>query len=137
MAQAVAERPSAPALRREDSAPVGRHIRIIVRCLIERIAKDQWQGFTLEFGLAVQGVSAADVRHQLDCVIKSYLDDALLGADREHADELLSRRAPFFVYFRYHKYRLLSRLSSGGDSQSDHRAYREPLALEPRMCSPH
>jgi hypothetical protein len=102
--------------------------------LIER-RKGEWQGFTLEYGLAVQGVSQIDVRRRLENLIVSYVYDALVGEDREHADELLSRRAILRVYARYYYYKATSFLFPGGDASPDHRAYREPLALEPRLRS--
>jgi hypothetical protein len=119
--------------RLEHTQPVGHHISIFVRCLIERVG-DQWQGFSLEYGLAVQGASRADVQTRLERVILSYVHDALVGEDRKHANELLSRRATARVYLRYYVARILSLILRGKDDSS--KAYREPLALEPRLCSP-
>jgi hypothetical protein len=118
-----------------DAAAVGHHISIFVRCLIEH--KDtQWQGFSLEYGLAVQGISKHDVKRRLEGAILSYVYDALVGEDREHADQLLTRRAVPAVYLRYYLYKLGSLFSFGNKNASEHKVYREPLALEPRMCSP-
>lgn len=113
---------------------VSHHVSMLVRCLIEH-RHGVWQGFSLEYGLAIQGESAADVKRRLEAAIISYVHDALVGEDREHADSLLSRRAPLFAYARYYYYRALSRLRSGRDGSDEHKAYREPLALEPRLCS--
>jgi hypothetical protein len=75
--------------------------RLLIRCLLEHKG-DQWQAFSLEFGLAVQGESAIQVRGKLEDQIRSYLNDALVGPDREHADVLLSRTATWRVYAKYH-----------------------------------
>jgi hypothetical protein len=135
MRKHVAKSASLDVDRKSETAPVGRHFSFFVRCLIEHRG-GQWQGFSLEYGLAVQGTSQRDVQRRLERVILSYIHDALVGEDREHADLLLSRRATFAVYCRYYYFRLLSYLRFGSNGSSDHKAYREPLALEPRLCSP-
>jgi hypothetical protein len=119
------------------SEPVSRYVPIFVRVLIERTSDDRWQGFSLEYGLAVQGSSFADVRSRLERMIESYIHDALVGEDREHADELMSRRATGSVYWKYYLAKALAgiRFGRGGDSDS-HKTFKEPLALEPRMCAP-
>lgn len=117
------------------SEPIRRHVPILVRCLIEHTG-DQWQAFTLEYGLAVQGSSLNDVKRRLESATKSYLYDSLVGEDRDHADSLLSRKATADVYFRYYRTRLLSYLGFYSSGSDDHKTYRAPLALEPRLCSP-
>jgi hypothetical protein len=117
------------------SQPVGRYVPVMVRCLIEH-RRGAWQAFTLEYGLAVQGDSKEDVKQRLERVIISYVTDALIGEDREHAEILLSRRATLGVYFRYYLYSMLSTLRPGSGGSREHKAYREPLALEPRLCPP-
>lgn len=106
-----------------------------MRCIIER-RRDVWEGFSLEYGLAVEGTSAQDVQRRIETMISSYLFDALMGEDREHAELLLSRRATIGVYFRYYLYKIGSDLRPSHGGPSDHKAFRAPLALEPRLCSP-
>ncbi len=106
-----------------------------VRCLIEKKG-EVWQGFTLEYGLAVQGESAVDVHSRLDRIVCSYVYDAVFGDDREHSEDLLTRKAAPEVYVKFYLYNLLSFLRRKGGGQSDVRAYREPLALTDGMCSP-
>jgi hypothetical protein len=132
--QMALERASGARSQREQSEPVGRHISMFVRCVIERIEDGQWQAFSLEFGLAVQANSASEARVRLDRMIYSYVSDALIGEDREHADELLSRRATTRVYLLYYRAKLRALLGRNGSSGQ--KAFRESLALEPRMCSP-
>ncbi len=106
--------------------------RLVIRCLLER-SGDQWSAFTLEFGLAVQGDSAEEVRRKLEHMIQSYLLDALIGQDREHAHELLRRNATWGVYLRYYWASICSTLA-GVFHQSEHGGgivYREPIPLKP------
>lgn len=77
----------------------------LVRCVANRVG-DQWQAFSLEFGLAAQADTFPLARRKLDEMIRSYLYDALAGEDREHAEELLSRRAPWWAFARYYESRL-------------------------------
>jgi hypothetical protein len=101
---------------------------LTVRCIVE--PKDgQWQAFSLEFGLAAQAETREDAKGRLDLMIRSYVHDALVGEDREHAHELLKRRATWSVYFRYY----LSCIFFKAGSRSN-QAYRDPLALEPKSC---
>ena len=76
-------------------------IKLVIRCLLQQVGS-QWQGFSLEFGLAAQGESADEVRRKLESMINSYLCDALTGEDREHAYALLTRKATARVYIRYY-----------------------------------
>jgi hypothetical protein len=56
----------------------------------------QWEAFCLDFDLAVQGFSLADVRERLELVLVDYV--AAANAEAEPArSQLLARRAPFFV----------------------------------------
>jgi hypothetical protein len=76
-------------------------VKLTVRCVALRKG-DQWQAFSLEFGLAAQSDSLVD----LHLMIQDYWDDALVGEDRQHAVELLSRRAPWWVYVYYYLARI-------------------------------
>ena len=113
---------------------VNRELSIFVRCLIER-RNGQWQAFTLEFGLAVQGASEDDVKQRLEKVIYSYVYDALIGEDREHAEELLSRRAAAFVYARYYFYRVKSMFKLGGSGVRAGMRRRDEKEPRPRCAA--
>jgi hypothetical protein len=108
-------------------------ISLIIRCFAERKG-DQWQAFTLEFGLAAQADTWPEVKAKLESMLISYLHDALVGEDREHAYDLLTRRAPWQMYARFYLYQALHRLS-GTVKSKDRTVYREPVALEPRLCT--
>ena len=105
---------------------------LIIRCYLER-RNDIWQAFSLEFGLAAQGESAAEVRQKLDQMIYSYVRDAVT-VDKEHAKTLLSRRATLQVYAKYYWFNCLSGISSISEGLKNHIAYREPLPLIPSPC---
>ncbi len=60
-----------------------------------------WQAFCLNFDLAAQGDSLADVRQRIEAQIDDYVREALVE-DREHAEYLLSRRAPLRMWLKYY-----------------------------------
>ena len=106
-----------------------RPIQLVVHCLIERVG-DQWQGFSLEFGLAVQGESCLDVRRKLGIILECYVRDALCGEDREHAYDLLVRRnATWRVYLRYYRVWLAQHVATFMTASNHAMIYREPLPL--------
>jgi hypothetical protein len=102
---------------------------LVIRCLAERKG-DQWQAFSLEFGLAAQGDSLPEVKSKLVYMIQTYVTDALIGEDRAHAFELMNRKATWPIYLKYYWTKALSKVTS----LVDRKLYREPLALEPRAC---
>jgi hypothetical protein len=109
---------------------------LIVHCLYEKIG-DQWQAFSLEFGLAAQADTYPEAQGKLDEMVRSYVFDALVGEDREHASELLARRATAEVYLKYYmtlSANLLRRLF-GGESRSIRGTYERPLPMTPTGCA--
>lgn len=101
--------------------------QLTVRCLMEEVSPTQFQAFSLEFGLAVQAESEHEAKVKLERMIDHYLRDALLGEDREHAYDLLNRRATWSVYARY--YAALAAIRCMGLFNG--RAYHEPVPLAP------
>lgn len=102
----------------------------VVRCYAEQLPDGQWQAFSLEFGLAAQADSFLAVKKKLDSMIRGYLYDALAGEDRQYADQLLTRRSPWWVYARYYYNRLLS----AGRGFRNRKFFEEPVGLEPKPC---
>jgi predicted RNase H-like HicB family nuclease len=123
------------AIDKNDVRPTGdvlpHSVPIVIRCLFEK-TDSGWQGFTLEYGLAVQGDTLVDAKKRLESIILSYLEDALLGEDRPHAEALLRRRATLRVYFRYHAHRLRSFIHRDGGGSSESSAF--PLPLKAGLC---
>ena len=72
---------------------------LLVKCVAFKKG-DQWIGVCINFDLAVQGDSFADVKKRLDSQIKGYLIEAL-SVDKEHASYLLHREAPFRFKFLF------------------------------------
>jgi len=105
---------------------------LVIRCYAER--KDGiWQAFALEFDLAAQADSLSDVKLKLESMVDSYVYDALVGDDRQHARELLfHRKAPWSLWFKY--YRARAERGFGVKSKRS-RPYREPLRLIPQACA--
>lgn len=104
-------------------------MRLVVRCFAEQ-SGNQWQAFSLEFGLAAQAESLAAVKVKLEGQIEDYLRDALCGQDREYAPQLLSRRAPIFVYAKYYLFAIRERLLRLAPDH-DHVIFAEPMCLAP------
>jgi len=84
----------------------------IVHCFAERLPDGQWQAFSIQFGLAVQGESLTEVRAKLLSLIREYVNDAVFGDDRDYCEQLLARRAPLRIRFKYHLLRILGGLRS-------------------------
>lgn len=104
-------------------------IRLLVRCVALREG-DQWQAFTLEFGLAAQADSFQEARQKIDAMIQDYLYEALVGDDREHASVLLIRKALWWVYALYYYARIMSYVRRSMISDKL-RVFGEPWAMEP------
>lgn len=83
--------------------------QLILRCLAER-SGDQWQAFCLDLNLAAQADSAKEVKAKLEAMVSSYLYDALVGEDREHAVDLLARKAPAEIWFKFYLLRARSKV---------------------------
>ncbi len=108
---------------------------LIIHCLFERHG-DQWQAFSLEFGLAAQASSIDEAESKLQSMVESYVFDALVGEDKEHASTLLKRRATMSVYVRYYYTALIShfkRLTKGGNG-SYRGTYERPVPMMPASC---
>lgn len=71
----------------------------VLRCYAEK--KDGlWIAACPQFTLAAQGDSFEEAKRKLEAQIKSYIKEALT-VDQAHAAELLGRRAPLSMRFRY------------------------------------
>jgi hypothetical protein len=106
--------------------------RFVIRIVAER-KNNQWQAFSLELGLAAQADTLPEVKRKLESMICSYLFDALGGEDREHAFELLSRKATWQVYAKYHLCSAISHIGKIWGRSKDHVIYNKMLPLEPKL----
>jgi len=90
----------------------------------------QWQAFCIDFGLAAQGDSLEDVRDKLGSMIKEYVNDALTGEDKEYADQLLRRKAPFKQVATYYIYLFEDKVKRCfGLFGSAHKLFKIPMPL--------
>jgi hypothetical protein len=122
-------------------------LHLVVRCFAQELEGGQWQAFSLELGLAAQGESCRAVRSKLESMIQTYLYDALVGEDREHAVTLLRRRASPSIFLRYYFGLALAKLQGGRPVSiklglalarlqgARIKPFNEPLSLEPKHCS--
>ena len=102
---------------------------IVVRCFAER-QDDQWQAFSLEFGLAAQAASLGEVRAKLESMIESYVQEALTE-DRAHAKALLARKGTQRVYLKFYWYHFLSFLRH---ARGTFDIFSETLPVDARVC---
>lgn len=110
--------------------------QIVLRCYGER-TEGQWVAVCLDFCLAAQADTFEEARALLDAQINSYLRDALEGVDREHADYLLSRRAPTSMWIKYYyAWALLGVLRIFGKSQrkATQCSFRETVPMNLAHC---
>lgn len=85
--------------------------KFIVRCYAER--KDGlWIAVCPQFTLAAQGESFEEAKDHLGEQIKSYVVEAMT-VDSAHARELLNRKAPLSLRWRYSLARLRSSVRFG------------------------
>lgn len=80
--------------------------QLFLRCYAEKVG-NQWQAFCLDLSLAAQGDTFAEVKDKLDAMVAEYAYDALVGEDREYAEQLLTRRAPLRDWLKYYWYWVL------------------------------
>jgi hypothetical protein len=96
---------------------------LFVRCMAKREG-ELFVAVCLDFSLAAQGYSLDEAREKLHAQIADYVIQACT-VDRQHAGELLTRRAPLRDRLLFSWARLRARLVAEG------LAYREALPMQP------
>lgn len=109
-------------------------VQLVVRCLAER-RDNYWQIFSLEFGLAIQADTLPDAKRRLESAISSYVYDALVGDDREHARDLLNRKATWGVYLKYYLADIHLLVQNIWGASNDTVVFSRPLPLTPVCAS--
>jgi hypothetical protein len=108
---------------------------LLLRCYAEK-SEGHWQAFCLDLCLAAQGDSYKEVRNKLDAMISEYVYDALVGEDKAYAEQLLSRKAPFYQWAKYYGYFALIKLMH--IKRGLPKLFKEPLPLVPQKnCHAH
>ncbi len=87
--------------------------------------KGQWIAFCLDFDLVAQADSFEEAKTKLDNMVKEYVFDALVGEDREYAEQLLSRKAPLLEWIKYYFYMFVHA------KDGLYHLFKEPLPLTP------
>jgi len=105
---------------------------LMLRCYANKHG-DQWQAFCIDLCLAVQGDSFPEVRQKLEHMMVEYVYDALAGEDREFAEQLLNRKAPFSQIATYYCIRSLHLVGLCRDGI--HKLFKEPMPLVPQHHS--
>jgi hypothetical protein len=105
---------------------------LLLRCYANK-HNDQWQAFCIDLSLAAQGDDFPEVKRKLESMIAEYVYDALAGEDRDYAEQLLNRTAPFKQVATYHYYTLMYQI--GVFKDGIHRLFKSPLPLIPQVCA--
>jgi hypothetical protein len=98
---------------------------LITRCYAVK-HDELWSAFCIDLSLAAQAGSFDEARQKLEAQICEYVDEAL-SVDREHAAQLLSRKAPLCQRAMWHWLRLRHRLHTL--KQAGARLFTAPLPL--------
>lgn len=69
-----------------------------------------WSAMCIDLSLAAQGATFNEARERLDAQMREYVHEALT-VDREHAAELLSRKAPLYQRLTWHALNLLNKVT--------------------------
>lgn len=99
---------------------------LIVRCLGKKDG-DQWVVVCLDYSLAGQGETLDEAKKSVEAQIVTYLKEALVGQDREHASVLLFRRAPLKYWLMYYA----ALCAHGIMNNKLWKAFQEPVPLKP------
>jgi len=97
--------------------------QLILKCYA-RYEEGQWIAFCIDFDLAAQASTFEGAKTKLESMIKEYVFDALVGEDREYAEQLLSRKAPLLEWLKYYFYVIHAKAGLC-------RIFKEPLPLTP------
>lgn len=100
---------------------------LVLHGYAEQVDARVWQAFCLDLNLAAQGETCQEAHQKLLSMVVSYLEDALLGEDQEHAAELLSRKAPLKFWLKYYWFALCFKVGRLQDSIRV--LFRDPLPL--------
>jgi hypothetical protein len=102
---------------------------LLLRCYANK-HDGQWQAFCIDLSLAAQGEDFPEVKEKLESMIAEYMYDALAGEDREYAEQLLNRKAPFKQIATYYYYSLM--YQTGVFRNGLHRLFKSPMPLVPQ-----
>lgn len=96
---------------------------------------DQWLGFCLDFALVTQADSLRDAEVKLDAQVSEYIYDATVGQDRQHAGQLLRRRAPVGYWAKFYLTLARQEIRRVAQASTWRKAERTSLPLVPATCN--
>lgn len=101
--------------------------KLLLRVYGER-QDGQWTLLCLDFSLAAQSESLEEAQRLLSEQIAHYVSDATVGVDKEHAEHLLTRRAPLKYWLKFYWQAFWSHIDGQARSR---RAVRTAIPLVP------
>lgn len=108
--------------------------QLILRCYAER-SGDVWNAYCLDFSLGSQADTYQQAKQKLEEQIDEFVADVLGGQDREHAVQLLSRRAPLSMWAKYWFMRaVIGVLHLVGRPTPARKRFKEVMPLVPAHC---
>ena len=105
---------------------------LVLRCYAVQDG-EAWVASCIDLCLAAQGESFPDAKLKLELMIFDYVEEAVVGEDRDFAGQLLNRKAPFSEWVRYYSYFAMYRI--GALKNDIHKLFTEALPLGP--CNHH
>ncbi len=75
---------------------------LVLRCYGYSDAHGKWYGVCLDFNLAAEAGSIADLRTKINAMIESYVEAVLDSRDAASIPALFLRRAPITDWLRYY-----------------------------------
>lgn len=103
--------------------------QLILRCYGKRVG-NQWVAVCVDLCLAAQGSSSEEARRKLFVQIDEYVHDALIGDDSEHAEYLLTRKAPPGQLLTYNWIKFMHRIHAIKDSA--YTLFSETMPMQPK-----
>lgn len=103
--------------------------QLVVRCYGKRDG-DQYVAICVDLCLAAQADSPEEARAKLFDQIIEYIDDALEGPDQEHAEYLLTRKAPLSQLLTYQWLKLMYRFHALKDGA--YTLFSETMPMQPK-----
>lgn len=88
--------------------------QLTLRCFGEE-KNGQWTLVCVDLCLSAQASTVEKAKKKLEAQIKDYLFDALVGEDKQYANQLLNRKAPISLRAKYHYVAFISRYHSAKD----------------------
>jgi len=101
---------------------------LLLRCYAKKEG-DQWEAFCIDLCLATSGATLPEAKQELRLQIKEYIYDAIVGEDKDFAEQLLTRKARLSQRAIYNFYKFLQSIYRFKDDF--HKSFKLPIAIRP------